>query len=285
MVLTPSERSPTLDRGNDIKLGVTVTSWRHSASQGSGMLGLTRRFGLLSLAVAFAALALRAPAQDDRWRSVNDRGNRYEGRVEIPVSSPELEIVSLAGFREPYDEDAVLFVKFFLAEPAPVTLQGLELQIDTQYLMEAKAGDWKVGEWNIFGPWPTRDVLDREGIPFTNLGVLITQEAESLRRYLPTFVYHSDPPRRAERYVLHLRPRVRLRKLSYTLTQLGDPEVELKAGRRLEDMEAGAPVRLELDAGEAKEGWLRVDVEGSYKSEPGGPKLSFELYHRPEIDG
>ena len=142
------------------------------------------------LVVAMLATSLPLMAQGgwlERWRSSNDRGNRYEGRIEVPVSGSALELLSFVGQMEPFRDGVVLNVRFFLptdeqiacgvASPdtAGVQVEARELREDKLYYMESKqtATDWAAGEWNQFGPWDTGAVLDREGVPSSNLGVVV----------------------------------------------------------------------------------------------------------------
>ena len=126
------------------------------------------RTSLATLAVLAWSLSLLAHlpvlAQEggwlERWRSRNDRGNRYEGRIEIPVSGSALELLSIVGQMEPFRDSVELSVRFFvptdeqiacgLASPATkgVQVEARELREDKLYYMESKPGktNWKPGE-------------------------------------------------------------------------------------------------------------------------------------------
>ena len=75
--------------------------------------------GATSFTVALFIVALPALAQpelSDRWKRQHDRGNRYEGLVDVPVSLTEIELVSFLGFREEAYEDEDAWVRFFLPD-------------------------------------------------------------------------------------------------------------------------------------------------------------------------
>lgn len=67
------------------------------------------------------------------WKQKNDRGNRYEGRIDIPVSKPDLEVLSFIGYKESLAGYPDLKVRFYLPINCPVAIKGMELQEDKQY--------------------------------------------------------------------------------------------------------------------------------------------------------
>ncbi len=68
---------------------------------------------LACLAAFLVPLSRGFVGPDERWKRQNDRGNRYEGAIEVPAGNIDLELVSLTGFRETFDRDADLKVRFF----------------------------------------------------------------------------------------------------------------------------------------------------------------------------
>jgi hypothetical protein len=262
----------------------------HLVSRGMyGKMECCIRLGMLSsmlIPFVLAALAVAILAQTDQWRKQNDRGNRYEGRIDIPVGKPDLELLSFAGWREPFTSDVILKVRFFLPTSAPVLIQGRELQDQTQYWMESKPADWRAGTWAEFGPWPTREVLRREGIPSENLGVVIkfhkaTTAGEVL---IPAFVYHSMLPALATKYTLHLRPNATLKKVTYVLYRIVNAqEVEVKTSSLVGDKVAGAPFLIELDVQSLSAGYMRLVLQAAYKNRLGELLQEYEFYHEPQI--
>lgn len=247
------------------------------------------RCGMLSsmlIPFVLAALVAVILAQTDQWRRQNDRGNRYEGRIDIPIGKPDLELLSFTGWREPFMNDVILKVRFFLPTSAPVLIQARELQDQTQYWMESKPADWHAGTWNEFSPWPTREVLRREGIPSENLGVVIkfrkaTTAGEVL---IPAFVYHSTLPALATKYTLHLRPNTTLKKVTYVLYRIVNAqEVEVKTSSLVGDKVAGAPFLLELGVQGLSAGYMRLVLQAGYKNRLGVLLQEYEFYHGSQI--
>jgi hypothetical protein len=243
----------------------------------------TRLLGLFLVSLLALLLAGDLLARTDKWKRQNDRGNRFEGRIEIPVGKPDLELLSFVGFREPFTGEVTLKVRFFLPTDAPVFIQARELQEDKHYWMESKRTSWRPGTWNDFGPWSTRDVLTREDIAPSNLGIVIRLHRDTGNggEVLPAFVYHSTPPATFTRYTLHLRPTSTLKKVTYALSRIVDErEVGVKASSLLGEKIAGEPFPIELDARNLPDGPLRLVVQGEYKNREGGPLREYTFHHK-----
>lgn len=225
-------------------------------------------------------------AQSAHWKRANDRGNRYEGRIEIPIGKPELELLSFTGLLEPFSKDVTLRVRFFLPLDSSVSIEGRELIEQTQYWMASKPAPWQAGRWNEFGPWPTREVLDREAIPSRNLGVVIRLRSEvtASPEILPAFVYHATAPTTVSKYALYLRPNVDLQKMSYSLYRIvNDREAEVHVSSLVGDKVAGEPLLIELPVPDLAEGRMRLVIRGLYKNRAGGPMSEYTFYHVPQI--
>lgn len=238
------------------------------------------------ISIVIVVLPTEILARTDKWRRQNDRGNRYEGRIEIPVGRPDLELLSFAGFREAFTGDVTLTVRFFLPSTSPVFIHGRELQEQKQYWMESKPADWQAGAWNDFGPWPTGVVLSREGISSWNLGVVIRLRTETMNggELAPAFIYHSTSPESVATYTLYLRPNWTLKKVTYSLYRIiNDQEVKVKTSSLYGDKIAGEPFPIKLDVRDLPAGPMRLVVQGAYKNRIGGPIREYGFYHKPQI--
>lgn len=248
---------------------------------------------LSSLVIAIVVITVLAAddilARTDKWRMQNDRGNRYEGRIEIPVGRPDVELLSFVGFLEPFNADVILRVRFFLPTTSEVFIRGRELREQKQYWMGSKPAKWQAGAWNEFGPWPTSEVLSREGIPAWNLGVLIRLREDTANggELAPAFVYHSPSgtvPPSVSKYTVYLRPNATLKKVSYSLYRVvNNQRVEVKALSFVGEKIAGEPFPIEFEVRGLPEGPMRLHIQGAFKNRTGGPIREYGFYHKPQI--
>jgi len=240
----------------------------------------------LVIAILITMLSAEVLGRTEKWKRQNDRGNRYEGRIEIPVGSPDLELLSFIGFSEPFQRDVMLKVRFFLPGHLEVFIQGRELREQKQYWMESKSATWEAGAWNEFGPWPTREVLSREGIRSWNLGVVIRPRKQILNggELVPAFVYHSTLPRSVAKYTIYLRPNSTLKKVTYSLYRIvKNQRVEVKTSSVFGEKIAGEPFPIEFEVRDLPEGPMRLYIEGEFKNRTGGPIREYRFYHKPQI--
>lgn len=240
----------------------------------------------LAIIIVIVVLATDVLAQKVVWQQKNDRKNRYEGRIDIPVCKPELELLSFTGHRESFSGDVLLKVGFFLPTASPVFIHGRELREQKHYWMESKPADWQEGKWNEFGPWPTREVINREGIPSSNLGILVRLKKKAVngRNIAPAFLYHTTLPASVKTYTMHLRPYSNLKKVTYTLYKIeNEQEVEVKADSLYGNLIAGEPFLIKLEVQGLPENRLRLVIQGAYKNKSGGPHLEYNFYHKPQV--
>lgn len=246
--------------------------------------------GISTLSFIISETSAQSEKWWSKWRRQNDQGNRYEGRVPIPVGGSNVELLSFFGCREPFDNSVNLKVRFFLATDAKVLIRGREVQESKQYRMESKIEEnskWIADRWNEFGPWETRKVLDKEQIPYRNLGVVITLDKATRydRLLAPAFIYHSELPQWASEYTMHLCSKYTLGTLSYTLMRrLDDKDVPLTTPFHLfGTMIGGEPFPVVVPVREISEGWTLLVIDGKYKSRMGGIHREYLFYHRPQI--
>ncbi len=238
------------------------------------------RTGLGSPALAAAQIA------PEKWRRQNDRGNRFEGVVEIPAGLPDLELLSFVAHWEPFDPGATLRVLFYLPVEMPVVVESRELREEKQYWMESKPQPWRGGAWNEFGPWPTADVIAREGIPSDNLGVVVRPRGKSSSvTILPALVYHRHRPVSVDHYSVYLRPNTTLRAVDYWADSAsGAKTAHLAKGRLAGEKIAGEPFIIDLDFTGVKSGLVRLIINGTFKNHAGGPVRQFEFFHEAHVD-
>jgi hypothetical protein len=141
---------------------------------------------------------------------MQDFQNRVEGRNVRDNALQDLTLVAIHRDFELFKQNANLRVRFFLPRIASnadkrVFVEAVELQNSFHYFMQAKTSSaWKDGNWNVFEPWPTRDVIDRLGLLAENLGVLAQYRTGNGRPvYLPVDVYVNDGRPAIQTYTFH----------------------------------------------------------------------------------
>jgi len=242
-----------------------------------------QRVSLLIIVSLLVSVALVFAQADEKWKKQNDHGNRYEGRIGIPAGNPPLELLSFVGGSAPLPAgappDVALKICFFLPDSSPAFISARELEEEKQYWMEAKQTSWKPQKWNTFTPWPTKDVLRREEIPLSNLGVTVRLGEINKPRFVPAVLFSETALVAVTSYKLHLRPGGTLKRVDYEL--FDDKRKSIKSASLFGERIAGAPFTLELDARGLAEGWKHLNITGTYKGKDRGPAEEYEFYHKP----
>jgi hypothetical protein len=243
-------------------------------------------YGENSKLLLAACVLYAAQSASENWRRHNDYGNRYEGRISIPVGMPDLELLSFTGYWEPFGPGATLRVRFYLPAEQTLVIESRELREEKQYWMESKPAPWRGAAWNEFAPWPTREVIAREGIATSNLGVVIRPREGSVPGgVVPALVYHTRAPQSVTRYSIYLRPNTTLRTVAYSAERLADGKGSVLAdGVLASEKIAGEPFLIELDLAHAEAGPVRLIIRGAFKNRTGGPFREYNFYHRPRVD-
>ncbi|MFI5184336.1 MAG: hypothetical protein ACHQNV_08060 [Vicinamibacteria bacterium] len=239
--------------------------------------------GRATVTASVVAVLLLGVAISGEWTAGNDRGNRYEGSVRVPVANPDLALLSFTGSFSPFHKEATLKVRFFLPDETAVFISAQELRDRKQYRMEAKPRPWKVGQWNEFAPWPTRDVIDVLGVSSENLGVVVRlgESGQGSGEVAPALVYTTPPPPVVETYRFVFRPGLTLRGLRYTLYRLDGAapaklrEMELKAQRT-----RGEPFPIDIDAKDLPPGRIRLLVDAFVKDRSDEVTRQFDFLHK-----
>jgi hypothetical protein len=226
-----------------------------------------------------------ALAQDIRWSTNDDKGNRYEGLVSFTRAKPGIQVVSFTSYMAavPRGKAELLFVKFFALQEASPRVESRELTPSShQYRMESKP--WRVAPscWNTFGPWPTAEVLVKSGIAVEQLGVVVhLPSLAGTHRLAPAAVYAADETK-PEDYTLRVRtswPQVWLR---CTLRAGGRP-LDGGCGIPQDRVAAGQIVTFQISTSSLPEGDIVVTLEGQDRDRDGGPLEEFVFFNKKSI--
>lgn len=154
----------------------------------------------ISILQAAAAVLLSAAAVSmAQIQGMRAFENRVEGTNVHTNALQDFTLVAVHRSFAAFSPNATLHVRFFLPSgPAStqreVFLEASELQDSFHYFMQAKnPRRWEYGKLNVFEPWPTKDVIDRLGLHYENIGVRAGYRiANGPPVYVPVDVYQSE---------------------------------------------------------------------------------------------
>jgi hypothetical protein len=230
------------------------------------------------------------------WAQMQDFGNRQEGTTVHVDALEDLTVVALHRTFAPFSRNADLSVRFFLPKlpndrNRDVFVEAVELQDSVHYLMHSKNTSWTDGNWNVFGQWPTKDVIDRLGIDSENLGVLAQYRmASSPPVYLPVDVYQNDKQLTKHAYTVHFITGQDLQALDVSVTDKNGMAVNSVKqhlacnktfNRNCKLFAAGSTQALDLDMTSVPEGEYFVKLTGHVPGSSTPTSLDIALYHRP----
>lgn len=223
--------------------------------------------------------------------------NRLEGTNVHTNALQDLTLIAIHRDFRPFKQNATLHVRFFLPEIASspdkkVFVEAVELQDSFHYFMLAKSSNsWKDGNWNVFGPWPTKDVIDRLGLQAENLGVLAGyREGNDRRVYLPTDVYGNDGPPLTHMYTFHFITGKDLQSLDVSVSNaegvimnVTTPQLKCKRiyNPNCKLYAAGSTGDFPLDMSTLPAGEYHVKLLGHVPGDLTPTSLDILLYHHP----
>src|SRR6266478_5145262 len=95
--------------------------------------------------------------------------NRIEGTNVHTNALQDFTVIAIHRSFQLFPTNTTLHVRFFLPRVVDspnkeVFVEAVELQDSFHYFMQAKSFKWNENDWNVFEPWPTKDVIDRLGL-------------------------------------------------------------------------------------------------------------------------
>jgi hypothetical protein len=229
-------------------------------------------------------------------QGMKDFGNRFEGTNVHVNALEDFTLLAIHRDFEPVSRNANLNVRFFLpglpdSPKREVFVEAAELQDSSHYFMRSKSSiQWKDGGWNVFRPWPTRDVIDQLDLHVDNLGVLAGYRiASNLPVYLPVDVYQDDEHLAKHTYTFFFVTGKDLQSLEISVTNIKGTEMnlhkpDLKCNKILMPncklFAAGSTQAFDLDMSLLPEGEYHLKLVGHVLRTSTPTSLDFTLYHR-----
>jgi hypothetical protein len=249
---------------------------------------------IVALLVSVAVSLGYALFAQDPTSGMKDFDNRREGTTIRQDALEDFTVLSVDRYVEPYKNNATLYVRFYFPSGLPAAsafVEALELQDSFHYFMQAKQVQWKTGDWNVFGPWPTSAVIDPLDIHSDNLSVRAgVQLADKSRFYFPVDVYQKQAPPRKQSYTFHFVTGQDLQSLDISIVSDKGASVNLKVPILSCDRKmsvncilypAGTTQAFDLDMSQLPEGEYRIHGVGHMPKTSDETSLNIRLYHHP----
>jgi hypothetical protein len=248
----------------------------------------------LIIAAIFLSAGSAASAQVQGMRAFD---NRVEGTNVHTNALQDFALIAIHRNFQFFPKNATLHVRFFLPRLAgnlddKVFVQAVELQDSFHYFMQAKGtSKWRDGNWNVFEPWPTKDVIDRLGVQARNVGVLAGYRIGNDRPvFLPVDVYQNDAPLATKTYTFHFITGQDLQSLDVSVTNsagvaVNVPKQQLKCNKAYNPgcklYAAGSAQAFPLDMSSLPQGEYHIKLLGHVPGSLTPTSLDIVLYHRP----
>jgi len=125
-------------------------------------------------------------AQSCADNAANNRGNRCEGFVDMPVSG-SFKLLAVHGYRiSKYNAGDKLAIGFFVPQKGETEILAQKTKKSGEYYqMKPSKIIWDKG-WQEFSPWPVNDFLAPHNISIRNIGVRIKQKPNT---WVPAYVF------------------------------------------------------------------------------------------------
>lgn len=200
----------------------------------------------------------------ENWKKENDWGNRFEGQIfKSAANLPTLELISLINNFESYNlsQNIELKVKFFRPAGTKIQINAREIYRDKFYFMETKNLSWSQ-DWNIFQPWPIKDVIQKLSLNHDNLGVLI--RGKNLERgniFLPAIVYTTASPMIDSIYTFHFFPGQPLTNINFRIFKDCNSNHSIHQEGKISDKMERMPFPVKINMKNENSGWKKLEFE------------------------
>lgn len=221
--------------------------------------------------------------------------NRIEGTNVHNNALQDFTLVAIHRSVQPFNTNADLHVRFYLPRitgnpEKKVFVEATELQDSFHYFMQAKPSTkWTDGHWNVFGPWPTRDVIDRLGLQNNNIGVRAGYRLNNGPPvFLPVDVYQNDGQPAVLTYTFYFITGSDLRSLDVSVanskgTTLKEPAVQQKCNKDFNPgcklYAAGSTHYFSLDMSALPPGEYHVRLSGHVPGNLTPTSLDIVVFH------
>lgn len=228
------------------------------------------------------------------YAQLRDFNNRIEG-TEIPHGDADMQLLGVLRSSIVFTPASTLHAVFFLPsnsqanaiiDTGQVVVEAREIVPTRNYFMRSKAAQWRLGSWNDFGPWPTADVIDPQGIQPTNFAIAASYSmSDGSRVYLPVELLASKAPSSTAVYTVQFSTAYELHSLDVTLTSPSGvvqtlPSAQCPGFATCTLFEADSSQSLTIDLQNRAPGIYQVHLVGHVPGSTLHPELSIKIYHQ-----
>ena len=246
---------------------------------------------LRSSCIALSALATVLWAADT-IEGMKPFDNRVEGTAVELHGDEDITLLGVDRTFEHFPKNSSLQVQFYLpniaASSVNIFVEAREIVDTKHYLMQSKRTSWNAGSWNIFTPWPTKDVIDPLGLDPGNIAVLAGyRDGTHPTVYVPVDVT-AQPSQPTERpYTFHFETAWDLHSLEKSITgPSGKTTIlktdECKISPSCVIYSAASSQAFEVDMSGFSEGIYSIHLVGHIPGNSLKPDLLIRIYHRPK---
>ncbi len=245
---------------------------------------------------AMAAIIMAVSAATCVGQGMKEFPNRREGTSVHLNALNDFTLIAIHKSFHAFPHNASLNVRFFLpalpASDKKVFVEAVELQDSFHYFMQASSSiAWKNDDWNVFRPWPTKDVIDPLGLQPDNLGVLAGYQIGNQQPvYLPADVYPDTEQPSRHSYTFQIVTGQDLQSVDLSLMDSAGKRVnaalpELKCNKRLNPncrlYSAGSTLAFDVDMSGLPQGEYRLQMTGHIPRTSAVTSMVIALYHHP----
>jgi hypothetical protein len=254
------------------------------------------RFAAIRILLIFVGIFLSADSVTSaQVQGMQTFDNRVEGTNVHNNALQDFTLIAVHRNFQLFPQNATLHVRFFLPRIGDSTnkevfVQAVELRDSFHYFMESKNPKWKDGDWNVFEPWPTKDIIDRLGLQAGNIGVLAGYRiGKGPKVYLPVDVYQTKAPA-APAYTFHFITGSDLQSLDISVTNpagaaMKTPRLQQKCNKNYNPncklYAAGSSQSFVLNMAGLPQGEYHIKFLGRVPGDLTPRTLDIMLFHRP----
>ena len=177
-------------------------------------------------------LLLLLPSDPCKQQGMKNFSNRQEGCNVRRNAGADFKLIGLYSRFQQFSSNSNLKVGFFVpslkdSKAHSISVQAVEIQNLFNYFMRSNdSTQWHENAWNVFKPWPTKDIIDPLRLHSQNVAVIAFYKNNNGRSvFLPVDVATDDGKPAIGKYTFQLMHEQYLQSLDLVVTNSAGKEV------------------------------------------------------------